>query len=562
LGTDPPADGYPEALVSSEQIAKDIFDGADSSGTGLDMLRAQLLGSKLNALAFPGFADAYLTSGEKVSDVMALADQILHDEANGIHHEKSEITGVKDLLDAANNNHDGSTLVTCPPSNPTPTPTSPPTGTPTPTPTPSPTPGTCQAFNDGLTKGYWKTHTGLDSPPRDSAYDSLPILLGSLPDIGAPEMLIANEEDARDAFNNANSSGYGYTMLRAQLLAAELNSIKFPGFENTSFPTGEVLSNVMSDAHTLLDDAANGISHEKSELILISDLLDSANNNSHTPVLKSCPDTAAPASSGTDYDGDGFSDEVEGLHLGTNAAASCGAGNWPADLVPGGMQPNTVNLLDLGSFLAPVQRLGTGPGDAGYDPRWDLQPGSMAGPWINLLDMAALVAGTTGSPPMFGGQRAFGKACVSTPDDDNDRVANTYDNCAAQANSDQANWDADPRGDICDDDEGDGFTDATEFHVGTSPSGRCEGTDWPANLNDGSFSNDEINLLDISTFVAPVRRLDTSPGDAAYDARWDLVPGAFGSSKVINLLDLSLLVTFKPPMFGGQRAFNGPNCTP
>jgi hypothetical protein len=39
-----------------------VFDGADSSGLGIDMLRAQLLGAKLNAILFPDWATAYLTT--------------------------------------------------------------------------------------------------------------------------------------------------------------------------------------------------------------------------------------------------------------------------------------------------------------------------------------------------------------------------------------------------------------------------------------------------------------------------------------------------------------------
>jgi len=31
---------------------------------------------------------------------------------------------------------------------------------------------------------------------------------------------------------------------------------------------------------------------------------------------------------------------------------------------------------------------------------------------------------------------------------------------------------------------------------------------------------------------------------------------------VINLMDLTALVTTAPPMFGNQRAFNGPACMP
>jgi hypothetical protein len=366
------------------------------------MLRAQLLAAKLNAILVPDFADAYLPSGERVGDVIAQADQILKKEANGQPRPKAEITAVKDLLDAANNNSHDQVLTTCPPGASTPTP---PAGSPTPSATPPS--GPCQAFSGGLTIGYWKTNTGLDSPPRDATYDNLPILLGISPYNGAPEANIDTEETARDLLQNANSSGHGYAMLRAQLFAAKLNALKFPGFESASFGSGEVVGVTMDSADAILNDAAGGSHHSKDEVIVVADLLDEANNNSHSQALYTC-DIQGEPNSATDYDGDGFSDEAEGLHIGTNAAVACGGDGWPADLVPGGFQPNKVNLEDLASFVAPTKRIASSPGDANFDARWDLVPGSSFGKWINLEDMAALFAGPSAYPPMLNGQKAFG----------------------------------------------------------------------------------------------------------------------------------------------------------
>jgi hypothetical protein len=81
----------------------------------INMLKAQLLAAKLNSIRFPGFADAYLPSGQKVGDVIGQADAILNDIANGVPHSKQEITHVKDLLDTVNNNGHKHTLSTCPP---------------------------------------------------------------------------------------------------------------------------------------------------------------------------------------------------------------------------------------------------------------------------------------------------------------------------------------------------------------------------------------------------------------------------------------------------------------
>ena len=85
---------------------------------------------------------------------------------------------------------------------------------------------------------------------------------------------------------------------------------------------------------------------------------------------------------------------------------------------------------------------------------------------------------------------------------------------------------------------------------------------WPGDLLATGSSANKVNLADIATFVAPVRRLNQSPKDPNYHPRWDLVPGSV-SGKLINLQDISSLVTVYPSMFGGSvRAFNGPACTP
>jgi hypothetical protein len=68
------------------------------------------------------------------------------------------------------------------------------------------------------------------------------------------------------------------------------------------------------------------------------------------------------------------------------------------------------------SFVAPVRRLDTSPGDAYFTPRWDLAPGSNGlSEQINIQDILAVLAGATGNPPMFGGAPAFGKTCPFPP---------------------------------------------------------------------------------------------------------------------------------------------------
>jgi uncharacterized protein YkwD len=118
--------------------------------------------------------------------------------------------------------------------------------------------------------------------------------------------------------------------------------------------------------------------------------------------------------------------------------------------------------------------------------------------------------------------------------------------------------------------DGDGFTFATENYLGTNPNDPCGNPNgglagspssaWPADLS--VSSPNRVNVYDVGTFVAPIRRLDSSPGDPSFHARWDLVPGAGVFPDHINITDINVLVMSAPSMFSNQRAFNGPTCTP
>jgi hypothetical protein len=111
-----------------------------------------------------------------------------------------------------------------------------------------------------------------------------------------------------------------------------------------------------------------------------------------------------------DLDGDGFSNEAEALGIGTRADRACGDG-WPSNLVNASFSFNKLDIVDLASYIAPVRRFQTSPGDANFDVRWDLQPGSAIGEQINIADIGATISGPSGYPPMFNGQRAFNKTC-------------------------------------------------------------------------------------------------------------------------------------------------------
>lgn len=171
---------------------------------------------------------------------------------------------------------------------------------------------------------------------------------------------------------------------------------------------------------------------------------------------------------------------------------------------------------------------------------------------------------------------ALGDAC--DPDDDNDTILDGADNCPLVVNPSQANMDGDSMGDACDpEDDGDGFDDTAEAYLGTNSMDNCgshtatspiQSQAWPADLNSASGlipdTRNKVNILDLASYVAPVRYLNTDVGTNPGDLRWDIVPGSGIFSNDINIQDLGVLVTFKPLMFGGvDRAFNYPTaCTP
>jgi hypothetical protein len=61
------------------------------------------------------------------------------------------------------------------------------------------------------------------------------------------------------------------------------------------------------------------------------------------------------------------------------------------------------------------RKLNTSPGNPNFNQRWDLVPGrGIFDGWINVADLTAVVNGSSGYPPMFGGTRAFnGPACAA-----------------------------------------------------------------------------------------------------------------------------------------------------
>jgi hypothetical protein len=109
------------------------------------------------------------------------------------------------------------------------------------------------------------------------------------------------------------------------------------------------------------------------------------------------------------------------------------------------------------------------------------------------------------------------------------------------------------------------FSEA-QFTIGTGSVDPCGYDGWPSNVWDAVPSNNQLDIQDVISFVAPVRRLDKSPADAGFGSRWDLVPGTVPPfTKFINIVDITTLVSGPagspafPPMLSPLRAF-GKDC--
>ena len=113
--------------------------------------------------------------------------------------------------------------------------------------------------------------------------------------------------------------------------------------------------------------------------------------------------------------------------------------------------------------------------------------------------------------------------------------------------------------------DGDGYKGVTENHVFDGSGGRdqdpCGANGWPAELSSAGLSDNAITLTDLTSFIAPVRRLETSPPDPDFDVRWDLSPGAPNPAlDHIILTDITNIFLTKPAMLGSVRQFGGPVC--
>jgi len=245
--------------------------------------------------------------------------------------------------------------------------------------------------------------------------------------------------------------------------------------------------------------------------------------------------------------------------------------------------------VDVYSDSADEGRVYQGSATADGAGNWSF-PGAVVGP--NVTATATNAAGSTSefSSPF---------ACA---DDDGDAICNSGDNCPTTTNPSQADLDGDLMGDACDtEDDGDGFTDEAEagtplcsnavnddsfddavvndgcpggpaqagtyseaqFKIGTGSLDPCGNNGWPADLfSQPPFSANKLTVQDITSFLAPVYRMNSNPGEAGFDPRWDLIPGKGILAKFINIQDLVAIIpsstttTARPLMFNGQPAYN------
>jgi hypothetical protein len=107
-----------------------------------------------------------------------------------------------------------------------------------------------------------------------------------------------------------------------------------------------------------------------------------------------------------------------------------------------------------------------------------------------------------------------------------------------------------------------GIFSEAQFNIGTTDQDPCGADGWPPDINQSDTPNSVnlLNILDLTDFLAPVRRLDTSPGHPDFDARFDLVPGRGFYPNWIAIDDLVSGLVVAPPMFAGARAWESGEC--
>jgi len=144
-------------------------------------------------------------------------------------------------------------------------------------------------FTAGLTQGYWKTHTGYDSPPRDAAYDQLPNNPMSV-DEETPDgnYQIDNDEEAKWLFDGAGSKkepsckGDCRSLFRNQLMALHMNMLKYSDMGDMTYMNPGDAYNGMT-VQQIYDEAISWLTDgNRHNFTSFQNTLDAINNNGHS----------------------------------------------------------------------------------------------------------------------------------------------------------------------------------------------------------------------------------------------------------------------------------------
>jgi len=147
-------------------------------------------------------------------------------------------------------------------------------------------------FTESLTWGYWKTHTGFDSPPYDPAYDDLPAHPMAV-DLATPDNdhEIDSAAEAKWMFDSTDPNCSGTagvekcrSLFRAQLLALHMNLLKFGDMGSAVYQyagdaySGQTVQQIHDAAIAMLTDG------QQHDFTAFQETLDRINNNHNQPV--------------------------------------------------------------------------------------------------------------------------------------------------------------------------------------------------------------------------------------------------------------------------------------
>jgi hypothetical protein len=160
-------------------------------------------------------------------------------------------------------------------------------------------------FTESRTWGYWKTHTGFDSPPRDPAYDLLPAHPLEV-DITTPDgdKLVETDAEAKWMFDSTDPNCSGTpgvekcrSLFRAQLLALHMNLLKFSEIGDQVYVfagdpySGMTVQAIRDAAVALLTD---GQSHDFTSFQETIDRINNNENDATGSHVLVCPTAPTP----------------------------------------------------------------------------------------------------------------------------------------------------------------------------------------------------------------------------------------------------------------------------